>query len=567
MYLGYRPQDMCGLSYPEQWHKLAPAIMRAYRKQAELLHYQLVRKGRAAKEFKRLNNLAAIGAINKAQYSHPTYGPVYIVPNYNIKSPATEPYNKDDKEKLGLNQLFMGQSPYEHYKGDISDGIYHDECYIISGRNLQDKELQFSNIIDKNGLLVDLKKSDLSELENLSLPARLTSVRPAKMQNNKITPMKIHNIGIEKIEKYETSIQGQDMEADNQYVLYLDNGNIALLIYRKQKDRGGDGGERVRAGKRFVEYKEYPAFYNSNDDKKDKPTMTLRKFIDNWDEYHHLFVDEDEEDWKTFIAPVLIIAGAIAAVFTGQAYILGEITSILTAIGGIAGGVGLALSGLAIGTGSKVIATIAKIVGAIGALAGLAGAIKNLGSALINSQSATTNALSAGNLATKAGLNATANTYLNTSSTSFIEMSISSNEFIQSSIRASAVQTAMSASVDFSTIMGSSNFSFAAASALQNTSPSILNLSIDALQKGYKAYGAVNEVFKKPNDYSDDAMPQSHEDSDAKRAVAMRANGELDNKLRKYREDEEVDLGLMEGSLLYMPSLLERIGDKPVSLK
>ena len=46
MFLGYRPPCMCGLEYPEQAHDILPKRTAAYRKTTELLHSQLVRKGR-----------------------------------------------------------------------------------------------------------------------------------------------------------------------------------------------------------------------------------------------------------------------------------------------------------------------------------------------------------------------------------------------------------------------------------------------------------------------------------------------------------------------------------------
>lgn len=94
----------------------------------ELLHKQLIRKNRAKKEY----------------YNHPTKNKVYIVKIYNIKSPATRPYNRNINEALGLNQFFVGQSPYKNYNGSISDGIYHDTVEIQSrnanSNNLHSKE-------------------------------------------------------------------------------------------------------------------------------------------------------------------------------------------------------------------------------------------------------------------------------------------------------------------------------------------------------------------------------------------------------------------------------------------
>ncbi|MFX3626169.1 hypothetical protein [Campylobacter sp. LH-2024] len=97
----------------KQWFTYA---MIGVNKYVELLHKQLIRKGRAI-----------VKNVN-----HPLYKNSYIVKKYNIKSPSTAPYNKNNYNDLGLNQFFVGQDPYKPYQGDPSDknGIYHDICEI-----------------------------------------------------------------------------------------------------------------------------------------------------------------------------------------------------------------------------------------------------------------------------------------------------------------------------------------------------------------------------------------------------------------------------------------------------
>ncbi|MDX1809720.1 MAG: hypothetical protein R3331_09290 [Sulfurospirillaceae bacterium] len=87
-----------------------------YGKMYELLHKQLWRKGR----------------IETVPYTFTVNGrPVQAIKKWDIKSPSTAPYDYIDTYNLGLNQLFVGQSPYATYAGTPSDGIYHDDCYII----------------------------------------------------------------------------------------------------------------------------------------------------------------------------------------------------------------------------------------------------------------------------------------------------------------------------------------------------------------------------------------------------------------------------------------------------
>ena len=94
---------MCGLEYPEQAHDILPKRTAAYRKTTELLHSQLVRKGRMTKWMLVLTDKAIsvrdliAGAEEKilTSFNHPTYGEVYTTEFYDIKSPSKNPYNRD----------------------------------------------------------------------------------------------------------------------------------------------------------------------------------------------------------------------------------------------------------------------------------------------------------------------------------------------------------------------------------------------------------------------------------------------------------------------------------------
>ncbi|EJK6809582.1 hypothetical protein NLP16_001789 [Campylobacter coli] len=103
----------------KQWFTYA---MIGVNKYVELLHKQLVRKGRS-----QIQNI-----------NHPLFKNSYIVKKYNIKSSSTAPYNKENYNDLGLNQFFVGQDPYKPYQGDPSskNGIYHDICEIRTNYNL-----------------------------------------------------------------------------------------------------------------------------------------------------------------------------------------------------------------------------------------------------------------------------------------------------------------------------------------------------------------------------------------------------------------------------------------------
>lgn len=114
---GWRP---AGRGYVEQIKDLILARNKGFNKMVELLHKQLIRKGRIR--------------TRSANFYHPTLkAMVYFIRSYNIKSSAKGPYNYHSHNDLGLNQFFVGQNPYSWYQGDPGDknGIYHDTSEIV----------------------------------------------------------------------------------------------------------------------------------------------------------------------------------------------------------------------------------------------------------------------------------------------------------------------------------------------------------------------------------------------------------------------------------------------------
>ncbi|ALV24924.1 putative membrane protein [Campylobacter iguaniorum] len=121
---GWRP---AGVPYVEQYKNLLLSRTKSCNKMLELLHLQLIRKGRAR---------------DKVTLYHPLLKKyVYFFKDYDIKTPSPAPYNRDSNYDLGLNQYFVGQSPYKTYQGDLKDGIYHDDCEIRSGGTIKESDL------------------------------------------------------------------------------------------------------------------------------------------------------------------------------------------------------------------------------------------------------------------------------------------------------------------------------------------------------------------------------------------------------------------------------------------
>ncbi|MBF7047385.1 hypothetical protein IY804_04755 [Campylobacter volucris] len=134
------PQNANDIGYVEcyqAWFLYGTAFVHKY---VELLHKQLIRKGRAA----------------KTKIYHPLFPNSYGIDFYDIKSPSRAPYNYHNSGDLGLNQFFVGQNPYEWYRGDPGDksGIYHDTCEIV--QNAQDVYLNSFSFGGKN-VVVDSK--------------------------------------------------------------------------------------------------------------------------------------------------------------------------------------------------------------------------------------------------------------------------------------------------------------------------------------------------------------------------------------------------------------------------
>ncbi|EAI3897342.1 hypothetical protein BXA15_07430 [Campylobacter lari] len=145
------PQNANDIGYVEcyqAWFLYGTTFVHKY---VELLHKQLIRKGRAV----------------KTRIYHPLFPNSYGIDFYDIKSPSRAPYNYHNSGDLGLNQFFVGQNPYEWYRGDPGDksGIYHDTCQIIRKRqNLSLFSFDFhgKNVVTNPSYLLKYKE----ELKN-----------------------------------------------------------------------------------------------------------------------------------------------------------------------------------------------------------------------------------------------------------------------------------------------------------------------------------------------------------------------------------------------------------------
>ncbi|EKN0013551.1 hypothetical protein PV993_000988 [Campylobacter coli] len=256
----------------KQWFTYA---MIGVNKYVELLHKQLVRKGRS-----QIQNI-----------NHPLFKNSYIVKKYNIKSSSTAPYNKENYNDLGLNQFFVGQDPYKPYKGDPSskNGIYHDICEIRTKYNLGNMQYYYgfpNNLTllfekekawkyhGKGFFYIDEKinfKDILNKaLENINYEMLINDIevvifcQTIRKNNEWIYPsiddIKIPNIKVENIEfkplfgkpykKLCIDVEKfyNDFKELNKNIFRIEKVEIAYNVYEKaQKTRESDSGKTYYA--------------------------------------------------------------------------------------------------------------------------------------------------------------------------------------------------------------------------------------------------------------------------------------------------------------------------------
>ena len=552
MFLGYRPPCMCGLEYPEQARDILPKRTAAYRKTTELVHTQLVRKGRA--EFFDTENLkkSDLSFLTNPNYrgelfDHPIYGKVYTTGRYNIKSPSKMPYDRNDYNNLGLNQYFAGQSPYQYYIGDPGDdnGIYHDKSEIIGpvryivgndeysgeqlakGQGLKYPFKMYEKIKQTTGFIHGLTPIT----QEIRTGHEVEVIALLKTKSRTITTKSYmdggeHGSHEVVLEKAEVSYSVYALK-DGGLLFY---GNDPDVVWRARNNPQNNGGVDIS----YMGY-ERLTFYASGE-MKDQPT-NLKKFVEQWNKYHGLEVKEDTDGWLGVAEIVLSIIGIVGFIFAPViAPAIGYASAGLGFVLGVASVMFTAMSlGLALVDG-----TASKIFGILSAITGLAGALKNIVSS-IGSNVATSSAstLSAAGTAGKMGLSQTNSLYLGTGA-----------------MNASGVGASNLTSMSFSEVLKVPSMSFSEAinvsvSGIESSlEASLWTSTMDALKSSYKVYSNTKDVFKNANDFGDDEIP-NNDDKEVKRPVALRFNGSLESMVGYAKEGAD-DIGLMEGSALYL---------------
>ena len=537
MFLGYRPPCMCGLEYPEQARNILPKRTAAYRKTTELLHSQLVRKGRMRRWMPTYKEGAiTFGSLlvggekkNITSFNHPTYGEVYTTEFYDIKSPSKNPYNKDSHDDLGLNQYFVGQSPYEYYKGDPGDdnGIYHDTSQIRGPARWEVSQCDtysYEQLLSGKNLKFPFKIYEkITETTGYTKPG-LDATLPIPIKKETITGYEVEVIAL--IDHWENKIVDKEKSGIEDRKVYKD---VSTSIYALK-----DGGLLVYSS----QYGIYEAltFYASGN-MKDQPT-NLKKFVENWDKYYRLYVKEDVDGWVSALQIVLGVVGIAGFMF---APVIAPALGYASAGFGFAlGTISVALSAASIGALAAGDAKVSKIFGILSGITGLAGALKNIFSTVgSNVASSGASTLSAAGTASKMGLSQTSSLYLGSGA-----------------MNASGMGASKLTSMSFSEVLKASNMSFNEAIKVSvrgieaSVETSLWSSTMDALKSSYKVYSNTKDVFKNANDFGDDEIP-NNDDKEVKRPVALRFNGSLESMVGYSKEGVD-DIGLMEGSTLYL---------------
>ena len=558
MFLGYRPPCMCGLEYPEQARDILPKRTAAYRKTTELVHTQLVRKGRA--EFFDTENLkkSDLSFLTNPNYrgeifNHPIYGKVYTTGRYNIKSPSKMPYDRNDYNNLGLNQYFAGQSPYQYYIGDPGDdnGIYHDKSEIIGpvryiigndeysgeqlakGQGLKYPFKMYEKIKQTTGFIHGL--TPITQEIRTGYEVEVISL--LKTESRTITTKSYmdggeHGSHEVVLEKAEVSYSVYALK-DGGLLIY---GNDPDVVWRPRNNPQNNGGVDIS----YIGY-ERLTFYASGE-MKDQPT-NLKKFVEQWNKYHGLEVKEDADGWLGVAEIVLSIIGLVGFIFAPV--IAPAIGYASAGLGFVLGTISVALSALSIGLmgaalGGHETGLVSKVIGILAGITGIFGALKNIFSTVgSNVASSSASTLSAAGTAGKMGLSQTSSLYLGTGA-----------------MNASGVGASNLTSMSFSEVLKASNTSFSEAinvsvSGIESSlEASLWSSTMDALKSSYKVYSNTKDVFKSANDFSDDEIP-SNDDKEVKRPIALRFNGSLESMVGYAKEGAD-DIGLMEGSALYL---------------
>lgn len=680
---GWRP---AGRGYVEQIKDLILARNKGFNKMVELLHKQLIRKGRIR--------------TRSANFYHPTLkAMVYFIRSYNIKSSSKAPYNYHSPYDLGLNQLFVNQSPYAWYDGDPGDGIYHDKVEILCmprayASGVEDSDTNAPSLIlaETTGIEIiaaytlDYKThilNDNSYLLFFNHPkgfvdgrrysliykvSRRAEYRRLKSDSNKPTMIYhytfhtnryeqttqngkqinkrlgggsfrysthsidtktqnivfnyrpyyiMSNLKIVEILNYQTFRYSVPQSSDKTYYDWSevlvkpphDNYNDLVLTIQTKHNKytlypvGAYGNYLILNDGRILEdvanintttaqkdriiAKAFltETFYADND----MPTRGAMKWFLEWEQHYTLFIKEDKgiPGWAgfgvfVFVAIVTYFTGYQAAPFAASAFAWVGATYIAWA-GAILSGIGLFFSIMSgIGLMGAHMAKVGKVFSIVGGVINISTMVSSAWAKVTATAAANASNLSAQSVASSSGLSQTSALYANTgfsnasalgsnltTSSSVMFNSNSSIMFSSGALSNSAVNSSFSglnAGIGSlsSGLYASGNTMISPLTAIAISQPvgltttQMINQSLNLLNSAYKTYSDTRDIFKKPNEFSDDELPTN---DDKPQINYLPMNSEYIRR-RHYNISDDYDLGLQSGTLLYLPSVREKLNQK-----
>ena len=580
---GYRPVG----NYMEQTKIALMARTRAFNRMLELLHLQIIRKGRFVRYLE--------------QIYHPKFGTIYAISIYDIKTPSKAPYDRDNKDNLGLNQFFMGQSPYKWYDGDPKDGIYHDKVDIVGGKikkttqnfrnsfsgdewlyRLSDntpilfihptfecvgliyaiaRTIRFNGFVEEETESGKTWKKPTSAVITFDVYQQINEIKNGAYKFKKLRedtkPLKIlpenTRLGIDyfRAEKGHIAMSSYadiflsnktdydifPKRAENISFSYFDKNSAKHYtlhkagIYLTPK---GLVGIILNDGRLFLLDRIYETFFVNNN----RPVRGVMRFVVEWATNHDLNVYEDKGIPKIANVGAMIVA-MVASYFAGP-WVAGlYANSIIGGLIAFTTVLSLSVTIMGLATQDADALNFSKKVGLIGSIIGV-GAI---GQQLVQ-QMGQIAASSASNLSASsvAGLNSLSQTSAAYAQTGAANASAVGANFTSSSMIGFSGNSGSAVTPAINTA-GMISFS----SAAQISTSEILKTAAQFLLQAYSTYSNTREVFKKPQKYQDDEMPDNE---DKKTPGAM-----LDTKYRGKSyldDDDEYDLGLTEGTLFYL---------------
>ena len=399
---------------PGSFKKAVLSALIGYKKMYELLHKQLWDKDRL-QESGGYTNYDNSG--NVIDYT-PGFDRVVLVDaeitlnnrpakpidHWNIQSWSINPYSKTDLYALGLNQLFMGQSPYDKYEGDPKDGIYHDICWVQPKKESVQKYniykwvcegvgewmerdywgvVQVTNVYtyektheeeDEDGNTTTVSDGYYCVVEYPDGSSEETSIGDEEIPVSYIDSG-VDWIYVPNLESVHGNIIYQTEDSELVYILGLvskyapcktvvyEDGSAYKYVTEIEYIVEADEGSMVYTGGGYQRF--LPLVYTDTGDL----VQNRVDFVDSWDEQFELYVHEDGYWYSGLIQIAVVVVSVVVAIYTGLG-VAGVLGAFISSVGAMSGnkifqiiGAALTLGATLASEGSKVIAQEAMAKG------------------------------------------------------------------------------------------------------------------------------------------------------------------------------------------------------------